>query len=156
MSKNNLVIEREKLQLTMSRVFAAPRQRLWDAHANADQVKIWFGGSNDVKIEEFDFKVGGKWRFVNTGDDGSLHVFYGVYKEIEEPEKITWTFEYEPWAGHVLTESFIFEELPDGSTKLTNTAHYANIEDLVGMVESGMEEGAIASWDELEKLVTQQ
>jgi uncharacterized protein YndB with AHSA1/START domain len=100
-----------------------------------------------------DVKVGGAWRIVQTDPGGTQHAFRGVFKEIDEPNKIVRTFEYEPMAGHILVETATFEAQPDGTTKQTITAHYENVDDLNGMVEMGMEDGQRESMDRLATLV---
>jgi len=54
--------------------------------------------------------------------------------------------------GHVLIKTITFEE-HDGKTKTTDTAHYQTIDDLDGMLQSGMEEGATETMDRLAELV---
>ena len=53
---------------------------------------------------------------------------------------------------HELTQTATFERL-DGKTKVTSIAAYANVEDLDGMVASGMESGVTESWDRLAELL---
>ncbi len=158
MSKNNLKIDKEKKVTTMERVFDAPRELLWKAHTDPELVPQWWGPRKYITIvEEMDVMEGGKWRFINRPKDEKGgeedYAFYGVYKDLKEPEYITWTFNYEPIGlGHEITETVRFEDLGDGKTKLTTVSHYNSIEDLEGMVQSGMEEGATETWDRLEEL----
>jgi uncharacterized protein YndB with AHSA1/START domain len=73
---------------------------------------------------------------------------------MKEPDFITWTFNFEPIGpGHEITETFTFTDLGDGKTKLRTVSHYKSLEDLEGMLESGMEEGAEQTWNRLERLV---
>ncbi len=73
--------------------------------------------------------------------------------KMAEPQKIVRTFEYEPWAGHVMTETVEFKVQEGGKTLMLQTAKYANLQDLEGMVGSGMERGATAGLDRLAELV---
>ena len=99
-------------------------------------------------------RVGGAWRFVDRGQgDGKEHGFRGEFVEIDEPRKLVRTFEYEPWAGHIMTESVTLEPQAGGKTLMTTVSKYANTADLEGMVNSGMEQGATAGIDRLAKLV---
>ena len=107
----------------------------------------------DTRVDTHDFKVGGKWRYVSDGQDGKEHAFRGEFKEIDEPRKIVRTFEYEPVAGHILVESITFEPEESGKTKMVNISKYDNIGDLEGMVNSGMEGGALSGLDRLAVLV---
>jgi uncharacterized protein YndB with AHSA1/START domain len=76
-----------------------------------------------------------------------------VYKEVDPPKRLTTTFEFEPMAGHIATDTAIFEELPGGKTRVTVTSTFDTLEDLEGMLQSGMEGGAVETWDRLEELL---
>jgi uncharacterized protein YndB with AHSA1/START domain len=152
MSKTDFVVDKEALEVRITRVFDATPQRMWQAHTDPEQIPKWW---DKTEVDKFELRVGGVWRFVSSGDDGKEHAFNGVFKELDEPKKIVRTFEYEPWAGHVMTESVTFEPMPDGTTKQITISKYENIDDLEGMVGSGMERGATAGLDRLAKLVEQ-
>ncbi len=152
MSKTDFVVDKENLEVRITRVFNATPERLWEAHTDPKQIPRWW---NDTKIDKLELEVGGVWRFVSEGGDGQEHAFRGIFKEIDKPKKIVRTFEYEPMAGHIMTESVIFEPTTDGQTKQTTISKYENINDLEGMVSMGMEDGAAAGLDRLAKLVEQ-
>ena len=77
----------------MTRIFEAPRELVWKAHTDPNLIPKWWGPRNlTTKIVKMEVKVGGAWRFIHQDKDGKEYVFYGVYKEIKEPEQITWTF----------------------------------------------------------------
>lgn len=150
MSKTEFKVDRENLEVRITRVFDAPPERLWQAHTDPELIVRWW---SDTRVDKFELKVGGVWRFVSDGQDGQEHAFNGVFKELDEPRKIVRTFEYEPWAGHVMTESVIFEPQPGGKTRQVTVSKYANLDDLDGMVGSGMERGATSGLDRLAKVV---
>jgi uncharacterized protein YndB with AHSA1/START domain len=157
MSQSSFIVDKENLEVKSERIYNASAKRLFEAHTDPKQVAEWWG-PNDYKIvvDTFDVKVGGAWRIVHTDQSGKEHAFRGTFKEIDEPNRIVRTFEYEPMAGHVLIETVSFEEQPDGRTKQTATAHYENLEDLNGMVQMGMEEGQIEGMERLAQLVEKQ
>ena len=62
------------------------------------------------------------------------------------------TFEYEPWAGHVIVETMTLSERPGGAL-LTVVEQFDSLEDLEGMVQSGMEGGADESYLRLARLL---
>lgn len=153
MSKTNFEVDKDKLEVRITRVFAATPERLWQAYTQADQIKQWW---LNTTIDTLDVRVGGAWRFVDHGQDGTEeHGFRGEFTEVDEPHKLARTFEYEPWAGHVMTESVTLEPQADGKTLVTIVSKYDTIDDLEGMVKSGMEKGATAGIDRLAKLVEQ-
>lgn len=156
MSKNNLVVERDQLAYTMSRVFDAPRELVWKVCTDPELIPRWWGPRQYTTIvDKMDLKVGGVWRYIHKGADGSEYAFNGVYQEVVPPERLTYTFEFEPMAGHISTETITFDELPDGKTKVTARTTFKTLEDLEGMLQSGMEGGAVETWDRLEELLAE-
>jgi len=149
MSNTEFTVDRDNLEVRIAKVFNAPPERLWRAHTDPEEIKKWWSGIN---VDKFEFKVGGTWRFVSS-QPSSPHNFRGEFKEIDEPNKIVRTFEYEPMPGHIMTETVIFERLPDNKTKQITVSKYSNQSDLNGMVDSGMEKGAAVGLERLAKLV---
>jgi uncharacterized protein YndB with AHSA1/START domain len=133
--------------LRMTRTFDAPRDLVFAAHTQAEHLKHWWGRGNPLDVQ-IDFRVGGKWRFVETAD-GEQHAFRGEFREINAPETYTWTFEYEPLAGHVAVERVDFAE-QDGRTTVTSLTTFDSKADRDGMLESGMESGAEQSYRALD------
>jgi uncharacterized protein YndB with AHSA1/START domain len=153
MSENNLVVDRETLSFTMSRIFDAPREAIWRVSTDPELIPQWWGPSYlTTVVDKMDFRVGGEWRYIQTDKQGNEHAFNGVYKEIVAPERVSYTFEYEPMAGHISVDTLTLEELSDGRTKMTSRTTMDNLEDLEGMLQSGMEGGAVETWDRLEAL----
>lgn len=154
MADTKFTVDKEKLEVKTERLMNASPERLFEAHTSAEQIPKWWGPSSIATVvDKLDIQVGGAWRFVQTDPDGKVYGFSGVFKEIDEPHKLVSTFEYEPMPGHVLVQTVTFEEQSDGTTKVTTTAHYDNIDDLEGMVSMGMESGQRESMDRLSKLV---
>jgi uncharacterized protein YndB with AHSA1/START domain len=154
MADSTFTIDKDKLEVRTERIFAASPERLFEAYSDPEQIPNWWGPrAMKTVVDKLDFKVGGVWRFVSTAPDGKEHAFNGVYKEIDKPNKISDTFEYEPVPGHILLETATFEVQPDGRTKLTATAKFDNVGDLEGMVAMDMESGQTESMDRLAELV---
>lgn len=157
MSKNELVIEREQLAVSMSRVFDAPRDLVWKACTDATLLPQWWGPrALTTVVERMDLRVGGVWRFIQTNAEGNEFAFNGVFKEVKPPERLVYTFEYEPMAGHISVDAITLEELPDGRTKMISRSTFDSLEDLEGLLQSGMEEGATETWDRLEELLARE
>lgn len=133
--------------LVMSRTFDAPKALVFAAHTEAEHLRHWWGRGNPLDVT-IDFRVGGTWRFIETAD-GQQHAFRGEFREIAAPDTFTWTFEYEPMAGHIAVEKYVFTE-EDGKTTVTCTSRFTSREDRDGMLQSGMEDGANASYAALD------
>jgi uncharacterized protein YndB with AHSA1/START domain len=134
--------------IRMSRSFDAPRALVFAAHTEPEHVRNWWGRGNPLDVS-LDFTVGGAWRFVEHAPDGTTHAFRGEYREIDAPSTFTWTFEYEPMAGHVAVERYEFTE-DGGRTTVTTTTTFDNQQDRDGMLRSGMEVGAEESYRALD------
>jgi len=108
-----------------------------------------------MKLEKFEPRSGGSWRYIHSGQDGLEHGFHGVNHEVTPPERIIGTFEYEnlPEPGHVALETVLFEALPGGRSKVTTKSVFQSVADRDGMIQSGMEEGVIDSNERLDELL---
>lgn len=164
MAKATLTVNKEKLQVVMDRVFDAPRELVWKTISDPALIPQWWGPKEyATTVDKMDFRVGGEWRFVQKNAHGEFG-FHGVYKEIEAPRLVSDTFNFEGIpAGHELVETMTLEDV-DGppshkaseghsKTKMTTISQFANIEDLEGMIGSGMEDGAVETWERLAELV---
>lgn len=147
MSDNLTVTLPTDLEIQMVRVFDAPRELVFEAHSKAEHVKHWWGRGNPLDCE-MDFRPGGKWRFVEHAEDGEQYAFHGEYRDIQAPERIVWTFEFEGMPGHVCVETLELTE-EGGKTTVTSLTRFDSKEDRDGMVASGMADGAKASYDAL-------
>jgi len=151
--ETKFTVDRDNLEVRMERVFDAPRDLVWKVITDPSLIPQWWGPAKyKTIVDKMDFKVGGVWRFMHKNDQGD-YAFNGVYKEIVPNEKIVDTFEFEPMPGHILTETMTLSDLPEGKTQFKQVSKYATIEDLDGMVASGMESGATETVERLAKLV---
>jgi uncharacterized protein YndB with AHSA1/START domain len=140
-------------EIVMTRLFNAPRQLVFDVMSKPEHVRRWWGNLGpgySVPVCEIDFRVGGKWRFVNAHPNGEA-AFHGVYQEIDAPGRLVFTEIFEPFpdAESVVT-SLLTEE--GGKTRLTAICRYPSKEVRDMVKATGMEKGAAASYDRLEDL----
>jgi len=153
MSKLNLIAEPGQLNIRMSREFNAPRELVFKACTDPALVAQWWGPRETTTVvDKLEPRMGGIWRFVQRDTNGEEYAFRGVFHEVTAPERLVYTFEFEPMAGHILLETITFEE-HNGKTRLINTSVFQSVEDRDGMIASGMESGAEESWDRLEELL---
>jgi uncharacterized protein YndB with AHSA1/START domain len=75
--------------IVITREFAAPRQLVWDAWTKPEQIEKWFGPKGfNTRVDEQDFRVGGRSNYVMIGPDGAEYPAAGVFKEIVPIEKL--------------------------------------------------------------------
>lgn len=153
MTKLHVIAESGKHAIVMSREFAAPRTLVFRAFTDPALIPRWWGPANvTTKVEQMDVRKGGIWRFVQQDGDGNEYAFNGVYHLIYSPEQLVQTFEVEGMPGHVLLETVTFEDR-GGKTLMTDINVCQTVEDRDGMLQSGMEGGAEASWDRFADLL---
>ncbi len=143
-------------EITMSRVFDAPRRLVYDAYTKPELLKRWLGvfGALSFVVCEIDLRVGGSYRFVWRGRDGNDMGMRGVYREIVPVERIVSTESFdEPWYEGQAVGTVTFVE-QDGKTTLTITVRYASKEVRDAVLKSPMEQGVAASYDMLAELLT--
>lgn len=76
-------------EIVLSRVIAAPRERVFEAWTDPGQIVQWFGPDGfRVETLECDIRPGGRWRFVFTGPDGTRWDNRMVFLRIEAPTLI--------------------------------------------------------------------
>jgi len=143
-----------------TRTFDAPRDLVWKCFSEPQHIARWFGPksiSPITRIDKFEFRVGGKWRYITQRPDGSQTiVFHGTYKAIVKPEKIVNTFAVEGMAAEddALTEAHTFEARGD-TTFYRAVATLASIEMRDAILATGMETGARESMAQLDELLTE-
>ncbi|MEO6847652.1 MAG: SRPBCC domain-containing protein [Chthoniobacterales bacterium] len=102
-------------KLSISRTFAATRDRVFAAWTDPDQAKQWFGpeGCNLVDLQ-IDFRVGGKYRFVveapsceEANSPIEKMIVGGEYREITPPSRLVYTWQWEDDEAYVNHETLI-------------------------------------------------
>jgi uncharacterized protein YndB with AHSA1/START domain len=154
MGQLNTVAQPGKQEFVITRLFDAPRERLFKAMTDAKLIPQWWGPRKYTTIvDKMELRPGGLWRFINRGADGQEFAFHGVYHLILPPERMVQTFEFEGVPGHVSLETMTLE---DRGSKTFITAHsvFQSVADRDGMMQSGMESGANETYDRLEELAT--
>jgi uncharacterized protein YndB with AHSA1/START domain len=139
--------------ITLTRLFDAPRHLVFEAMTKPEHIRRWWGNLGNgyrVPVCEVDFRVGGKWRFVSRHPKGDAE-FYGEYREINLPHRVVFTEIYAPFPD---TVSVVTADLTDenGKTRLTATSRYPSKEVRDMVLSTGMEKGAALSYDRLDEV----
>jgi uncharacterized protein YndB with AHSA1/START domain len=156
-STDTTTIYSEGGDLVFERVFDAPRERVWKAFTDPEQIPHWWGPhGTTTRVEEMDLRPGGTWRFVSSAPDREDVVFYGEYLEVDPPNgyKATFMFDVEGVGPQGGPETYLLEDL-GGRTKVTSIGHMGSAEVIEGALATGMVKGAIETWDRLEALLAE-
>lgn len=152
-TQTDFSVNREKLEVTLSRVFDAPRALVYQTVTDPALMGQWWGPAYlTTQVEHYDVHVGGEWRMIQSDADGNTYAFHGEFREVVPPERLVYTFIFEGAPEHEVIETMHLEDL-NGKTRLTTTDVFATAEALEGMVMSGMESGAVESMERLAILV---
>ncbi|MGO9607661.1 MAG: SRPBCC domain-containing protein [Candidatus Binataceae bacterium] len=119
----NTITEPAERVLVITRVFDAPRSLVFKAWTQPDHLLRWWGPRGyTTSISEMDVRPGGAYRFRMRSGEGIDHYWYGVFREIVEPERIVWTCILEgPDGKSISAETLLTVTLEEheGKTKLT-------------------------------------
>ena len=143
-------------ELVMRRTFDAPRHLVFDAFTQPALLTRWFGARGwNLVVCEIDLRVGGAWRFVSRGPDGTDMGHGGVYREVVRPERIVYTetFDDQWYEGESLTTTELVEH--DGATTMTTTLRFASQAVRDSVIKSPMERGASESFTRLADLLAE-
>lgn len=138
-------------ETVVTRIFDAPRSRVFDAWTKPELLGRWFGPKGWSLVAcEVDLTVGGAWRFVVRRANGSEIAMRGIYREIERPERLVYsqTFDLEDFPGESLVTMSLVEDR--GRTTLTQTALYPSRE-LRDADVGPTEHGATESYERLDE-----
>jgi uncharacterized protein YndB with AHSA1/START domain len=143
-------------EVVMTRVFAAPRKLVFDAHTKPELVKRWLLGPPgwSLPVCEMDVRVGGKYRWEWRHDrDGTTMGMGGVYREVAAPERLVATEKFdEAWYPGEALNTLVLVEKGERTT-LTQTMRYESREARDAVIKSGMEKGVAASYDRLDEVL---
>ena len=112
-------------QLTITRVYPAPRDLVWTAYTDPKHIVKWmFAADWEAPFAETDVRPGGAFRIGMRPADHSEEgfTFEGSYREVVKPERIV----QDVGDGRVMTATF--EEVLGGGTRLTLSLEMARDE----------------------------
>lgn len=145
--------------LTIDRVFAAPRELVFDCLTRAEHLARWWGPREfDAPLCESDARPGGRIRIDMRGPEPyGINEVHGEYLEVDRPNRLrfvlrafaqpdgSWGIEHE--------DTLVFEDAPGGGTRMHMTTVVTQASDDLIPALRGMEEGWSQSFDKLDELL---
>lgn len=102
-------------EIVSTRIFNVKKEKLFRAWAEPEHLKNWWGPKGFTNtFHEFNFQVGGKWRFIMHGPDKGNYANECEFIKIEVPSLIAWKRYSKPLFQVLAT----FEEISPHKTKL--------------------------------------
>lgn len=145
-----------KQELFIYREFDAPRDLVFKAFTDPELFVKWIGPKDLVMtLHKFEPRNGGAWKYAHADKDGNKYDFHGCFHEVILNERMTQTFEFAGFPGHVSLETALFEELPGKKTMLTMHSVFQSVQDRDGLVQSGMEGGITEGFAKLDQVLSE-
>jgi len=77
--------------IVITRDFDAPRELVWTAITDPQQVAVWYGGAGFTNpVCEMDLRPGGAWHHVMQAPNGTRYTIDSIFEEIVVPERLVW------------------------------------------------------------------
>jgi len=143
-------------ELTITRIFNAPRERVFKAWTDPKELAKWWGPKTFTNpVCEVDLKPGGALRIVMRAPDGGEYPMQGIFREIVPPSRLVFTNIALDKDGHHIIEGLTTVTFADdgGKTKLTLHTSGVAMVDYAAAYLQGMEAGWTQSLEKLEALV---
>ncbi|MCD6014356.1 MAG: hypothetical protein K0R88_440 [Solirubrobacterales bacterium] len=108
--------------ITISRVFAAPREHVWREWTEPERFADWYGGSDaevPVSTVSMDVREGGAWRATMFAGPGRHEIQWkGEYREVVPPERLVFTVSDQPGEDAYELVIVVLTDLGDGRTEM--------------------------------------
>jgi uncharacterized protein YndB with AHSA1/START domain len=142
-------------ELTITRVFDAPRSLVFKVWTDPEHLARWFGPRDwATPSVQADIRPGGAYRIGIRSPKGDDHRMTGVYREIVAPERIVFTFAWEDAAGKPGHETLVTVTFAEQDGKTALTFHQAIFETVSARDDHN--KGWVSVLDRLETYLAQQ
>jgi uncharacterized protein YndB with AHSA1/START domain len=140
-------------EITITRVFDAPRALVFAAWTRSEHVRNWYGCEASTLIAcAIDLRPGGAWRYALRMTDGKLFTISGIYRDIVMPERLVYTQRFNDDLDSEALMAVTFDE-HRGRTTLTSTALFRSVAARDAALAAGVEAGTATAFGRLAVLV---
>ena len=149
------IVEPAQRELVITRLLAAPRERVFKAWTDPRQAVQWWGPKTYPATHmEMDVRPGGRWRHCLTSTETGKELWQGgTFREVVAPERLVFTFAWEEDGERgletLVTVTFAAQ---DGKTLMTfRQVPFQSVEE-----RDGHRGGWTSSFDRLDENLTTQ
>jgi len=171
LSETTMEVSKHEHETIFTRLFAVPRQRLFDAWLDQELLAEWWGPhgfTNPVSISNP--KPGGTFRIVMRSPEGIEQSVSGEYLQISSPSRLDYSVMIDDAPAEFLEQlnkqrhggkytaapqmvnSLVFEEQEGGKTRLTLRTRFESNIDRDAIMNVGYPEGMAESLEKLEEM----
>jgi uncharacterized protein YndB with AHSA1/START domain len=136
------------------REFDAPPAAVFRAFTDPDVLVRWLGPTTtSVRVDKWDAVSGGSYRYTMLREGEELATLWGSFHLVRDPDLLVQTQSMDGAGDGAVLNTLTFEELPGGRTRLTDLCLVDSFEGRDMILSSGMDEGVIAGYRELDELL---
>jgi uncharacterized protein YndB with AHSA1/START domain len=139
-------------EITVTRVFDAPRDAVWKAWTEPAQLANWWGAPGWTTPESgvsLDLRVGGTMRVTSYSDEhGGEMTTIGTCTEVVEPERLSFAEASEDSWHDGADSTVTFADLGDGRTEMMLRSTIHTTDEMATQAEAGLR-GALDRLGEL-------
>jgi uncharacterized protein YndB with AHSA1/START domain len=111
----------DRYAFSITRVFDAPRERVWQEWTTPESFADWFGGAGGevpMSTVDMDVRPGGAWKLTMFAGPARHEIhWWGEFRELVEPERLVFTISDRPDAYAIITVELA--DLGDGRTEMS-------------------------------------
>ena len=111
--------ESDETTLRLERLIASPPEILFALWTEPAQlIRWWAPDGSEASVDALDTRPGGRWRTTLRRSDGSVLAMSGVYRIVEPPRRLAFTWAWEDASGargHETEVMVSFEATPGGT-----------------------------------------
>ena len=138
------------------RDFDAPPDRVFKAWVDPELIVQWLGPkSSEIRIDKWDARTGGSYRYASVQDGEEVAAFYGSFHEVRPAERLVQTFTWEGMPDGVSLDTMTFEDLGAGRTRTVGLSVVDSFEGRDAIMASGMDVGVDEGYEKLDALLAQ-
>ncbi len=143
-------------EVTIDRVFAAPRELVFDCMTRSEHLEKWWGPHGfDVPFCESDARPGGKVRIDMRGPEPyGVNPVEGEFEAVDRPARLVMVLRGFPgengsWGIEHRT-TMVFTDAPEGGTRMQMTTVVRQVSEALLPALDGMREGWSQSFEKLD------
>jgi uncharacterized protein YndB with AHSA1/START domain len=129
-------------EITITRVFDAPRDLVWKAWTKPEQLAHWWGPRGTrtpLASITMDVRPGGTFRVTSVSNEGGPEMTVeGVYREVVEPERLVFEEPAEDAWHEGAVSVLTLTDLGDGRTEMVVHTTIQTTDEMRGAAEAGM------------------
>lgn len=136
-------------ELTLTRVYDAPVETVWDAWTDPEQTAKWWGPRGfTLTTHSKDLRVGGHWHYTMHGPDGTDYPNKTTYLEVDEYKRLVYDHGANDDRPPLFRVTVLFKEIGD-KTRMEMTMAFPTPEVAEQSKKFIKDAGGNSTWDRL-------